>query len=81
MVTETTIALAEMDHIIQLKKNSMYFNEREKRAMEEAKRLLINKDSQIKEMTELLTIIYNAANSGGIVSNEVFNQIKSIINK
>ena len=81
MVTETTIALAEMDHIIQLKKNSMYFNEREKRAMEEAKRLLINKDSQIKEMTELLTIIYNAANDGGIVTNEVFNQIKSIINK
>jgi hypothetical protein len=79
MATETEILFIEINQSIKIQQNKAYAEERVLRSLEEAKRILLQKEIRIKELTTHLKMIHDAAESGGIIKNESLEQIKILI--
>lgn len=80
MPTETEIVLIEIQQSIKIKQNEQHAAERVLNALEHAKRLLNIKEQQLTEMKLHLKHICDMQETGGIIKNEVFEQIKILIN-
>jgi len=65
---------------IKIKQNEQHAAERVLNALELSKRLLILKEATITEMKQILKHISDMQENGGIIKNEVFERIKTLIN-
>ena len=79
MVADTEIALIEINQSIKIKQNEHHAAERVLNTLELSKRLLILKEQQLTEMKLHLKHICDMQETGGIIKNEVFDRIKTII--
>lgn len=79
MVSETSVLMIEIEQSIKIQHNKVHAEERILKTLEESKRLLNQKEEKIKKLTNHLKTICNAAESGGLISNQTIESIKILI--
>jgi hypothetical protein len=79
MPTEHDILKIELRQAIKIQQNKAYAEERVLKALEESQRVLERFENKISVLKSSLKTFTDAAESGGLISNETIESIKTLI--
>lgn len=79
MPGELDILKIELNQAIKIQQNKAYAEERVLKALEESKRVLESYENKISVLKSSLIIFTDASESGGVISNETIQSIKTLI--
>lgn len=79
MPSELDILKIELNQAIKIQQNKAYAEERVLKALEESHRVLESYENKISVLKSSLIIFTDASESGGLISNETIQSIKTLI--
>jgi hypothetical protein len=79
MPSELDILKIELNQAIKIQQNKAYAEERVLKALEESQRILESCENKISMLKSSLKTFTDAAESGGLISNETIQSIKTLI--
>lgn len=79
MPSELDILKIELNQAIKIQQNKAYAEERVLKALEESHRVLESYENKISVLKSSLKTFTDAAESGGLISNETIESIKTLI--
>lgn len=79
MPSELDILKIELNQAIKIQQNKAYAEERVLKALEESHRVLESYENKISVLKSSLIIFTDASESGGLISNETIESIKTLI--
>lgn len=79
MPSELDVLKIELNQAIKIQQNKAYAEERVLKALEESHRVLESYENKISVLKSSLIIFTDASESGGLISNETIQSIKTLI--